>query len=99
MADGKTTGRATLASVTASEFFSPAEQGIAFFDTAESTPCGLWSSSDTCLEMCYLNGNDPFLTCSPIEAGLGFSPLKPEFTLGKGIPAESVLTAFTGLLP
>lgn len=58
------------------EFFSPADQGIAFFEkfiAAGATPCGLGARDTLRLEMCYpLNGNDLSPELSPIEAGLGF---------------------------
>jgi aminomethyltransferase len=58
------------------EFFSPADEGIAYWDkflAAGAKACGLGARDSLRLEMCYpLNGNDLSPERSPIEAGLGF---------------------------
>ena len=58
------------------EFFSPAEQGEAWFEkfiAAGAKACGLGARDTLRLEMCYpLNGNDLSPERTPIEAGLGF---------------------------
>ena len=58
------------------EFFSPAGEGIAYWDkflAAGAKACGLGARDSLRLEMCYpLNGNDLSPERSPIEAGLGF---------------------------
>jgi aminomethyltransferase len=58
------------------EFFSPADEGIAWWDkflAAGAKPCGLGARDSLRLEMGYpLNGNDLSPERTPIEAGLGF---------------------------
>lgn len=58
------------------EFFSPAAEGIAYWDqflAAGAKACGLGARDSLRLEMGYpLNGNDLSPERSPIEAGLGF---------------------------
>jgi aminomethyltransferase len=58
------------------EFFSPAGEGIAYWDrflAAGAKACGLGARDSLRLEMGYpLNGNDLSPERSPIEAGLGF---------------------------
>ncbi len=58
------------------EFFSPAAEGIGYWDkflSAGAKPCGLGARDSLRLEMCYpLNGNDLSIIHTPIEAGLGF---------------------------
>jgi aminomethyltransferase len=58
------------------EFFSPAAEGIAWWDqflAAGAKPCGLGARDSLRLEMGYpLNGNDLSPERTPIEAGLGF---------------------------
>ncbi len=58
------------------EFFSPAAEGIAWWDkflAAGAKPCGLGARDSLRLEMGYpLNGNDLSPERTPVEAGLGF---------------------------
>jgi aminomethyltransferase len=58
------------------EFFSPAADGIEYWDkflSAGAKPCGLGARDSLRLEMCYpLNGNDLSIIHTPVEAGLGF---------------------------
>jgi aminomethyltransferase len=58
------------------EFFSPADEGIAWWDkflAAGAKPSGLGARDSLRLEMGYpLNGNDLSPERTPIEAGLGF---------------------------
>ncbi len=58
------------------EFFSPAEQGEAWFEkfiAAGAKPCGLGARDTLRLEMCYpLNGNDLSPDRTPIEGCFGF---------------------------
>ena len=67
------------------EFFCPAAEGIAAWDSfvaAGAAPCGLGARDTLRLEMGYpLNGNDLSPERSPIEAGLGFfvDLTKPDF--------------------
>ena len=84
-ADGEIICRTGYTGEDGYEFFCPAENGIAAFETfieAGATPCGLGARDTLRLEMCFpLNGNDLSPARSPIEAGLGFfcDLTKPHF--------------------
>ena len=76
MADGGIVCRTGYTGEDGFEFFSPAAEGIAYWDrfvSAGAKPCALGSRDTLRLEMGYpLNGNDLSPDRSPIEAGLGF---------------------------
>jgi aminomethyltransferase len=76
MADGGIVCRTGYTGEDGFEFFSPAGEGIAYWDrfvAAGAKPCALGSRDTLRLEMGYpLNGNDLSPDRSPIEAGLGF---------------------------